>query len=80
MFTDVVMPGGMNGFDLSQAALQLNPKLKVVHASGYPKGAMVHQEEPRIKDNLIMKPYQRDDLRRVLEETLAEDEPVAAAV
>ncbi|MGI9373053.1 MAG: PAS domain S-box protein [Hyphomicrobiales bacterium] len=73
LFTDVVMPGGMNGFDLSQAALQLNPKLKVVHASGYPKGAMVHQEEPRIKDNLIMKPYQRDDLKRILDETLDED-------
>ncbi|MGI9482123.1 MAG: PAS domain S-box protein [Hyphomicrobiales bacterium] len=79
LFTDVVMPGGMNGFDLSQAALQLNPRLKVVHASGYPRGAMVHQEEPRIKDNLIMKPYQRDDLKRVLDETLAEPEPVAAA-
>ncbi len=78
LFTDVVMPGGMNGFDLSQAALQLNPKLKVVHASGYPKGAMIHQEEPRIKDNLIMKPYQREDLKRILDETLGENAPVPA--
>jgi PAS domain S-box-containing protein len=71
LFTDVVMPGGMNGFDLSQAASQIRPDLKIIHASGYPKGAMVHQEEPRLKDNLISKPYRRDDLRRVVEDTLA---------
>ena len=70
LFTDVVMPGGMNGFDLSQAAAQLRPALKIIHASGYPKGAMVHQEEPRLKDNLISKPYQREELRRIVAETL----------
>ncbi len=71
LFTDVVMPGGMNGFDLSQAASQLHPGLKIIHASGYPKGAMVHQEEPRLKDNLISKPYRRDELRKVVEDTLS---------
>jgi two-component SAPR family response regulator len=65
------MPGGMNGFDLSQAAAQIRPELKIIHASGYPKGAMVHQEEPRLRDNLISKPYRRDDLKRVIEDTLA---------
>ncbi len=75
LFTDVVMPGGMNGFDLSQAAEQLCPNLKVIHASGYPKGAMVHQEEPRLKDNLISKPFRREELRRVVAETLGEEVP-----
>ena len=71
MFSDVVMPGGMNGFDLAQAALTLRPNLKVVHTSGYPKGAMVHQEEPRFKQGfIIMKPYRRDELKQILENAL----------
>jgi PAS domain S-box-containing protein len=70
MFTDVVMPGGLNGFDLAQAAQQIRPDLRIVHTSGYPKGAMVHMEEPRLKDNIIMKPYRREELKRVIEDTL----------
>ena len=71
MFSDVVMPGGMNGFDLAQAALTLRPDLKVVHTSGYPKGAMVHQEEPRFKQGfIIMKPYRRDELKQIIEHAL----------
>ena len=34
---------------------------------------MVHQEEPRLRDNLISKPYQREDLRKIVEETLAKE-------
>ena len=71
MFSDVVMPGGMNGFDLAQAAQSLRPDLKVVHTSGYPKGAMVHQDEPRFKEGfIIMKPYRRDDLQKIIKDAL----------
>jgi nitrogen-specific signal transduction histidine kinase/CheY-like chemotaxis protein len=71
MFSDVVMPGGMNGFDLAQAALSMKPGLKVVHTSGYPKGAMVHQDEPRFKEGfIIMKPYRREDLQRIIKDAL----------
>jgi PAS domain S-box-containing protein len=71
MFSDVVMPGGMNGFDLAQAAQTLRPDLKVVHTSGYPKGAMVHQDEPRFKEGfIIMKPYRREDLQKIIKDAL----------
>ncbi len=71
MFSDVVMPGGMNGFDLAQAALSMKPELKVVHTSGYPKGAMVHQDEPRFREGfIIMKPYRREDLQKIIKDAL----------
>ncbi len=71
MFSDVVMPGGMNGFDLAQAAQSMKPELKVVHTSGYPKGAMVHQDEPRFKEGfIIMKPYRREDLQKIIKDAL----------
>jgi PAS domain S-box-containing protein len=71
MFSDVVMPGGMNGFDLAQAALSMKPGLKVVHTSGYPKGAMVHQDEPRFREGfIIMKPYRREDLQKIIRDAL----------
>lgn len=71
MFSDVVMPGGMNGFDLAQAAQSLKPNLKIVHTSGYPKGAMVHQDEPRFKNGfIIMKPYRREELQRIIRDAL----------
>ncbi len=71
MFSDVVMPGGMNGFDLAQAAQSMKPELKIVHTTGYPKGAMVHQDEPRFKEGfIIMKPYRREDLQKMIKDAL----------
>ncbi|MFO1123668.1 MAG: PAS domain S-box protein [Hyphomicrobiales bacterium] len=71
MFSDVVMPGGLNGFDLAQAARGIRPDLKIVHTSGYPKGAMVHQEEPRFREGfIIMKPYRREDLQKIVRDAL----------
>ena len=74
MFSDIVMPGGMNGFDLAQAAIGMRPSLKVVHTSGYPKGAMAHQDEPRFKQGfVIMKPYRRDELQKIISEAFGDN-------
>jgi PAS domain S-box-containing protein len=35
LFTDVMMPGGLNGVALAQAARALRPSLKILFASGY---------------------------------------------
>ena len=43
IFTDVVMPGGMNGDELAEAALAAKPDLKVLFTSGYAEPAVARQ-------------------------------------
>ena len=43
IFTDVVMPGGMNGDELAEAALAVKPDLKVLFTSGYAQPAVARQ-------------------------------------
>ncbi|MET0877823.1 MAG: PAS domain S-box protein, partial [Tardiphaga sp.] len=42
LFTDVIMPGGMNGRQLVEEALRRRPNLKTLYTSGYTENAIVH--------------------------------------
>jgi len=42
LFTDVVMPGGMNGRQLADEAVRRRPGLKVLFTTGYTRNAIVH--------------------------------------
>ncbi|MEX2335142.1 MAG: response regulator [Pseudohongiella sp.] len=62
LFTVVVMPGGMNGIQLADAARLRQPALKVLFTSGYTEDAIVHQGRLDPGVNLLGKPYRRADL------------------
>lgn len=62
MFTDIVMPGGMNGRQLADASLRLRPDLRVLYTSGYTEDAVVHQGRLEPGVQLLSKPYRRRDL------------------
>jgi nitrogen-specific signal transduction histidine kinase len=72
LFTDVVLPGGLNGRQLADQARKLHPQLKVLYTSGYTADAIVHNGHLGPGVNLISKPYRQQDLafklRRVLSE------------
>ena len=62
LFTDVVMPGGMGGRQLADAAKILKPDLPVLFTSGYTENAIVHHGKLDPGVNLLQKPYRRQDL------------------
>ena len=70
LFTDIVMPGGMSGYDLAKAAMAGWPLLKVVLTSGFPDATFNGGVAPAAKIRLLSKPYRKDDLARALREVL----------
>jgi len=74
LFSDVVMPGGMSGYELAQQATQQKPGLKVLLTSGFTSKTMTHNGLARFAAHLLNKPYRKTDLaqqiRLVLEEEL----------
>ncbi|HET7738735.1 MAG TPA: ATP-binding protein [Tepidiformaceae bacterium] len=72
LFTDVVMPGGMNGRQLADAAREIRPGLRVLFTSGYTDEAIVHHGELEPGARLLNKPYGRAELARAIREALAE--------
>tara|TARA_R110002124_G_scaffold6873_2_gene41071 strand:+ start:870 stop:3503 length:2634 start_codon:yes stop_codon:yes gene_type:complete len=70
LFTDVVLPGGMNGRQLADQALALYPGLKVLYTTGYTENAVVHHGKLDAGVELLSKPYRRADLARHVRKVL----------
>jgi signal transduction histidine kinase len=64
LFTDIVMPGGMNGRQLGDEAMRQKPKLKVLFTTGYTANAIVHHGRLDPDVELISKPFTYETLGR----------------
>jgi PAS domain S-box-containing protein len=64
LFTDVVMPGGLNGRELALEARKIYPSLKVLFSSGYAESAILHLGLLDEHVQLLNKPYSRLQLAR----------------
>ena len=75
LFTDVGLPGGLNGRQLADAARRLRPDLKVLFTTGYTRNAIIHQGRLDPGVELIAKPFTYAALlakiRRVMGEEVA---------
>lgn len=73
LLTDVVLPGGMNGKQIAEAARTIRPGLKVLYTSGYSESAIMHHGRLDRGAELLSKPYRRSELsekiRKVLDTT-----------
>lgn len=75
LFSDIVMPGGMNGVELAQKARQLRPGLPVLLATGYPGKGL---DKGRHGFEMLLKPYDAALLVRRLMELTTKLESVEA--
>jgi len=87
LFTDIGLPGGMNGRQLSEEARKLRPDLKVLFTTGYARNAIVHEGRLDPGVELITKPFTQSALAEKVRDIidagqfpgrvlLVEDEPL----
>lgn len=70
LFTDVLMAGGMDGFELARRARLISPELKVLYTSGY-TGSTEREQLPA-GSGFLPKPYRRRDCIEKVNSMLAD--------
>ncbi len=75
LFSDVGLPGGMNGRQLASEALRLRPSLKVLLATGYAGNAIAQGEKLPSGIEIIAKPFAFEALGSKLTSMLREARP-----
>ncbi len=70
LFSDVIMPGGMNGYELAQQAMELKPELKVLITSGFISQSISQNVQASFSSPILSKPYRKVELARRIRLTL----------
>jgi|GEM_PF-2670249 len=76
LFSDIVMPGGMNGQELAGRVRDLNPGMRICLTSGYPAGILKMDELQHSGIVFLPKPYARRTLAETVRSVL--DKPEGA--
>ncbi|ALM86756.1 histidine kinase [Bordetella sp. N] len=71
LITDVGLPGGMNGRQVADAALQLHPRLRVLFITGYAESAVIGNGQLAPNMGLLTKPFSIDVLAERIRTILA---------
>jgi PAS domain S-box-containing protein len=78
LFTDIIMPGSMNGRQLAQEVVRRRSGLKVLFTSGYTENALLDHGRLPPGVLLLAKPYRKSELARMLRQAL-EARPYSSA-
>jgi len=66
LFTDIVMPGAMDGVKLAEEAQRLYPGLRVLYTTGYTEHALLGAGHRAADVEVLTKPYRKADLGKKL--------------
>jgi CheY-like chemotaxis protein len=75
LFTDIVMPGKPDGYDLAILALERRPGIRIVLTSGFPGDAARHDDKRLAALALLGKPYRKAELARAIRTALESGPP-----
>ncbi|MFA8385133.1 MAG: PAS domain S-box protein [Pelagibaca sp.] len=70
VFTDIVMPKGVNGVQLARKTLELYPELKVLFTSGYTRDALGKDRHLPNDIPMLYKPFRANELIGKVDEVL----------
>ena len=70
LISDVIMPGGLNGYELAEQATVINPQLKVILASGYSESVLASNSRKNFSAILLNKPYSLAELAQQVKTVL----------
>jgi len=70
LFTDVIMPGGLNGSQVASLAKAHRPEIRVLFTSGYTERAAVFTDRLPEGSELLSKPYRNEELARRIRDVL----------
>ena len=72
LFTDVIMPGGLNGRQLADEIGRRRPGMKVLFTTGYAENAIVHHGRLDPGVTVLTKPYRKAELAAKVREALGD--------
>ena len=66
LFTDIIMPGGINGQELAEEVRHRRPGAKVLYTSGYTDNALIEHGRLNQDALLLTKPYRKSELAQMV--------------
>ena len=66
LFTDMIMPGAMNGRQLACEIKRVRPSIKVLFTSGYTDNTIIHHGRLDTGVLLLAKPYRKSEMARMI--------------
>jgi len=70
VFSDLVMPGGVSGYEVCRRAREIDPKVRTLLTSGYSEEILREEDGAETMPRVLRKPYRQTELDRALREVL----------
>jgi CheY-like chemotaxis protein len=70
IFSDIVMPGGLSGYELAQRAKERYPEIKILLTSGYDAKVASTHNPTSISIKVLRKPYSQTEMASALRDAL----------